>query len=153
MKKLEIRAWDKKEKRMTYFGLSGEDILYFDGEKVYWTRNHDGDDYQVKDFILMFYTGKKDKNGKKIYDGDIVRGELVVGYSKEDKDESPEEVSPSPAPIFEEKIGKVFWGETKLTYQVETKKIDVLCPLLFEFEDVEVIGNIYENPKLLKEEQ
>ncbi len=72
------------------------------------------------------YTGLKDKNGKKIYEGDIVK-----------------------AFYFEtEVIGKIefIYGTFALTNSAISDN------QLFIFENLEVIGNIWDNPELLKEE-
>ena len=96
--------------------------------------------------ILMQYTGLKDKNGKEIYEGDIVKfGKNMY---------SP----------FENSIAEVEWFEANLKYILKKKHIkkDDKDPLVLDIEDLgnasggvgempEIIGNIYENPKLLKQ--
>lgn len=82
--------------------------------------------------IPMQFTGLKDKNGKEIFEGDIC---LIVG------DDIPYEV------IF---------NQTLSQFQFGSFNIRKLSPLNeFERDDlklinVEVIGNIYENPELLR---
>lgn len=77
--------------------------------------------------ILMQYTGLKDKNGKEIYEGDIVK-----------------------AKFFEKHItGKI---EFALGAFFVTGS-EVSDNQMFIFNDFEVIGNIYNNPELLKGEQ
>ena len=78
---------------------------------------------------LMQYTGLKDKNNKEIYEGDIVKlranhGIGVVKYYDE-------------------------WGAFVVEY-VKSKPLVVLGMSYYK-EDIEVIGNIYENPELLGE--
>ncbi len=83
--------------------------------------------------ILMQYTGLKDKNGKEIYEGDILK-------SQEDK------ILGSVG--FENGcfVLKAVWIDPAVNDYPELKYyIDL------EFMTVEVIGNIYENPELLTE--
>jgi uncharacterized phage protein (TIGR01671 family) len=68
--------------------------------------------------VLMQYTGLKDKNGKEIYEGDIVNGTHRFGLV-----------------IF--KDAGFFVYDEHLDESVEE-------------DEIEVIGNIYENPELLK---
>lgn len=79
------------------------------------------------DGILMQYTGLKDKNGKEIYEGDIVR---VRYKGKED-------------------IGKIIYEYNGFTIDVMNMKRPYgRVPLIERF--TEVIGNIYDNPELLE---
>lgn len=64
MREIKFRAWDKGLNEMTYSGLHS---IGFDG-KVYYG-NADFSDYGLE---IMQYTGLKDKNGKEVYEGDIV---------------------------------------------------------------------------------
>ena len=82
------------------------------------------------DETLMQFTGLKDKNGKEIYEGDIVKG---YGYEvRNGKQIRPER-------IF------AINDFIKDAYRL-------LCITEGTGETIEVIGNIYENPELLKTE-
>lgn len=104
MRDIKFRAWDKKNREMLKIGLVNLD---------------------VDTLIFMQYTGLKDKNGKEVYDGDIIY------WSCDD---------------FEENV-VVFWDDEHLRwsiYQIENKlAIDCLYEYS-ESDEIEVIGNIYE---------
>lgn len=92
------------------------------------------------------YTGLKDKNGVEIYEGDIVKAEEIGGYCLKDV---------GVVRYFED--GCYFGIETpnystKLRFTNEEIKInDGYCTIRFTME-YEVIGNIHDNPELLKGE-
>ena len=136
MREIEFRG-KPTENNTTYF--SKDDFVYGlllkDDDKYYICLNvneHiDRDDYEVYMIEVIpetigQYTGLKDKNGKKIFEGDIVK-----------------------AFYFEtEVIGKIefIYGTFALTNSAISDN------QLFIFEKLEVIGNIWDNPELLKEE-
>lgn len=71
------------------------------------------------------YTGLPDKNGKKIFEGDIVK-----------------------APDGE--IFKIEWHSVALSWILRNKKSSCLAYLRY-LDMFEIIGNIHDNPELLKE--
>ncbi len=72
MREIKFRAWTGEEMQMAF------DLTQ--NPKIWWELN--------KDYHLMQYTGIKDRNGKDIYEGDIVEREVFpesegLSYKKE----------------------------------------------------------------------
>ena len=119
-----FRAWLKKKQEMDneIDHISWlEDELYCIG---------DGITYMVsaKDLVLMQSTGLVDKNGKEIFEGDIVKMSKDV-YSE---------------PTYYEVV-RHYGG----AYRLESKQHG--CELWLRHTDCEVVGNIYENRELLED--
>ena len=90
---------------------------------------------------VMQYTGLKDKNGKEIYEGDIVKY-LDGNECSTESGYDCEEFNNHGAIFFDEECGR---------YDV-TNKQGIGYDDLFDCGvDFEIIGNIYENPELLEE--
>lgn len=119
MKEIKFRAWDGLTKKITNYQICDDMVLFFDKHKGCWLKN------QKDRFVLIQYTGLKDKNGKEIYEGDIVVWIDSDGNKRQNK-------------VFFER------GAFRI------------CNSYFEiseYGELEVIGNIYENPELLEEEK
>lgn len=95
--------------------------------------NYGNKSFNYKDIELMQYTGLKDKNGKEIYEGDIVSFNL-----KSDNEGQPNI------------IGYIEYQTTFSGYKIMSFKGSFA--LDYNIKDIEVIGNIYENSELLKGE-
>ncbi|MFA5324336.1 MAG: YopX family protein [Smithella sp.] len=120
MRPIKFRAWDKVKKIMTpvagvWFGDDGSamTVTFEPAPKTKWYVGL----VQGENGILLQFTGLLDKNGREVYEGDIVqngvkRGEVYQQYG--------------------------YWTATNIGQS------------LWSPEAIEVIGNIYENPELLK---
>ncbi|EOU1754573.1 MAG: YopX family protein [Clostridium perfringens] len=148
-REIKFRIYDTDEKQMFY----QEDIDYIDinNEIAYINQDGGGYDYLI-DFVygdgkLMQYTGLKDKNGKEIYEGDILRCKCL----KKCKLDSCAEK------VIQYKNSIIEWWESgcNLGYRLRDSKGKTMMikPTHLRTMEVEVIGNIYENPELLEGER
>lgn len=115
-----------------------------DNNKTLYDVVNYGDYYEVKEETIGQYTGLKDKNGTKIFEGDIV----IAHYFFENYD-------PVTLGAFEDEdeiTGKIVCDLDGLRV-VDRKDEYRQLPLSMiqePTEELEVIGNIYDNPELIK---
>jgi len=134
-REIKFRAWDRIINKMTQLNLLGIEL---DGDLTVYTVtcNEKGNVCQSKkDKIpVMQYTGLKDRNGVEIYEGDIVEHYGLIYAVEWDR------------------YG--VWMLKGLNHRAmpdgSDQKIgdEMLCN---EWKEIEVIGNIYENPELLED--
>lgn len=127
MREIKFRAWDNERKIMR----SSVELarLHFDESLPYCFYTWDDRMILGKNLVLMQYTGLKDKNGKEIYEGDIIK--LFI----------PQIMSENNGVIDIERIFCVEYNLQKCGYG----------NILSKPEYIEVIGTIYENPELVEE--
>lgn len=107
-----------------FFQSDGKTYIFPDGVDV---RNMIR--YEVSPETVGQFTGLFDKNGKEIYEGDIIKGfdiTIEVWYSEE---------------------GACFMAEMK---EPPNDMVDILGG--YDTARMEIVGNIYDNPELRKEE-
>jgi uncharacterized phage protein (TIGR01671 family) len=132
-REIKFRAWDIEFETMIYeFTKDGYSVDMQNGDLVVGSTDGNGDYFELE---LMRFTGLTDKNGKDIYEGDIIQerkddgekakhfcigsvtfklGRFVINWKPE-------------------KDGQIFYSETLYCHN----------------ENSEVIGNIHKNPELL----
>ncbi len=131
MREIKFRAWNTNSKAMNYFNNPKDGLLYSCGS-LYASTGYDSEDDPTFDkdedsFIFMQYTGLKDKNGKEIYEGDIIKSEG--------------------------NLYKVFYNTDIVGFDVVSLPIEsneAFMDLRQGFSAFVLVGNIYENPELLK---
>ena len=134
MREIKFRAWDKTYSLMNYKVQVGNTdyadqnytcnsiwVDYGDNNSVGWINADE------KCIELMQYTGLKDKNGKEIYEGDIIEFYFLGSDEK----------------------AEIVYNEDRAMFCLQYNKNKLngwhLNPSKYN-----VLGNIYENPELLK---
>lgn len=80
-REIKFRVWDVENKEMLEVQeLDFEPTFY--GGRIAIRPDQYNDYFDTEDMILMQYTGLKDKNGKEIYEGDIVKAYFKKGAWK-----------------------------------------------------------------------
>ena len=125
MNEFGFRAWHKKNKKWVKdFYITNDGFVTTDGDENMFGGHHD----------VMQYTGLKDRSGNGIYEGDYIL-------------------------LLEEDtyLQRVTWNDEWARFQLEWWGGDNEWEISddsfdwLETRDMEIIGNIYDNPELLKE--
>lgn len=124
MKELKIKAWLKKEKKMVAIigiDFNYEYIRYTEDDNLF---NENYKTAEFKDIELLQFSGAKDKAGQELYEADVIKfndgiDDIYGLISYDDED-----------------------GSYRVSYENITEHLSDLEG------DFEIIGNIFENPKL-----
>ena len=120
MREIKFRVWNKRLKEL----LKVDKIKFDKKDKIKSVHTGIGISGEVDEIELLQFTGLKDKNGKEIYEGDIIKHNELTGYC-----------------VIEWKklcwcLKHIGWNSVGLRQ--------------YNSSEMKVIGNIHENPELLK---
>lgn len=126
MREIKFRMWHKNIKQMYDVGLINlqQGLIFIKNYLVYTQSS-----FAIEEVELMQYTGLKDKNGKEIYEGDIVKIDCPTMKM----------------------TGEIKYSEMSAMFYIYDVIEDIEETLWYQKEEYEVIGNIYKNPELLEE--
>lgn len=129
-----IRAWDKKKKVMS------PDMPFF--MAVGWFAAHYNSGKDLTDFILMPYTGLEDKNGKRIFEGDVLQ-QLIT--------------TPTGYRLARGKM-QFYTNKAQFGIFMDVSDGDPLANGHMEVRESvdgrpEIVGDIYRNPELVQKEK
>nr|DAS47004.1 MAG TPA: YopX protein [Caudoviricetes sp.] len=124
-REIKFRAYDKKKEMWTNYKILDDTVFCMDKVTGVW---HNHYRKRFKDFELSQYTGLKDKNGKEIYENDLISCNKYKNIIV----------------FFEEGCFKVKYRKTPTT--------TITCALnsFLEKYKCKISGNIHEHPELLE---
>lgn len=139
VRKLLFRVWDPNTDHMivTNIGIDKIGLYDFDGDAI----------TEQEGLVIMQYTGLNDRNGKEIYEGDIVLNHNPQCWSGPDK------------LVVRWQGGLVDWASDGMEWLKEKpgfrfERIGAVGTTVYvPHKHLEVIGNIYENPDLLQHQE
>jgi uncharacterized phage protein (TIGR01671 family) len=131
MRDIKFRAWDISGNKMI------SDLCQMSLDDGFYSLNKEIETIHRAGFELMQYTGLKDKNGKEIYEGDVLS---IVDRTKGSTNYGNER--------WRDKI--IFHcGFFALPIPADDGIKRALPLYTYDNTDIEIIGNIHENPELL----
>ena len=154
MREIKFRAWDSRRQAMlpnvaVYHHSLGNSVLVRPSAFEYAPDDRRNGNWKKDDYglyysddntvILMQYTGLKDKKGVEIYEGDIIKAKHDDG--RYDTGEV----------VYGSKGAFCLYLPTVAT-GIKSPLLNYIHGMMFAESDFEVIGNLYENPELLKEQ-
>lgn len=158
MKNLKFRAWDGERSKM-YFGDLLRDRWYCEGGFL------DVSMGGLEGLEIMLFTGLLDKNGKEIYEGDILRDNYYplncpkgfqyfhIGVIEYSGNVFGFKIKLDCGEILDENNINSYHKNHREPYNHPTLGIDKYLKKDYWAHKMEIIGNIYESPSLLEQKQ
>lgn len=120
MREIKFRVWDKRNKKWVE---AGQSLL---GYLIAWVSDYKFGILGRGDYEIVQYTGIKNKNGKELWESDIIENEHGERWL-------------------------IVWEGTGFRVALRGNKEAIYAPNEYWFNSCKKIGNIYENPELLEE--
>lgn len=120
-----FRAWDKNNAYMEYTEKNLTVVFARDGIQVVDHTTFSSSCTNMEDYVLMQSTGLFDRNGKEIYEGDIVKNEI-------------------------NELGYIEWSKCRFNFCDGIGHFYLFS--IGARQPFEIIGNIYQDKHLLEEE-
>ena len=158
MREIKFRAWDILKQRWSNYKINDGTVYFMDKNTSVWYGSYHK---RYKEFDLMQYTGLKDMKGKEIYEGDILlssdeNGIFLIsidfGYPNIEYSniltgfQIKTEIILSNSQYFENFSNNLI--ELISKYNIPMKEDN---NAKYISDGWWILGNIYENPELLKE--
>ena len=128
-REIKFRLWDLKNKNWTtpsHLEVVGDDGML---EPI-------GTTEPIKNYVIQQYIGLRDKNGKEIYEGDIIQERYYVDWGDD---------------VGFLYRGVVYWCPTDVGFRtLPVPDLEKAGNTFRRNGETEVVGNIFENQKLLK---
>ncbi|MEC0765060.1 YopX family protein [Bacillus atrophaeus] len=138
MREIKFRAWHEKWNRLIYEIYLGDNEVKF---PIGNTNDILDINEEYSNLIFQQYTGLKDKNGREIYEGDIVRNHRSTSNELLEV-------------LWQEEVAQhasdgIYWTKEVPGFRFKRIKRG-LTTVFVAHVDLEVIGNVYKDPELLE---
>lgn len=143
-REIKFRAWSLTSKKMIYRVIVGNTTTDNPCSLVWDARSKDWVNFDKHCGKIMQYTGIKDKNGKEIYEGDILECKFKPTYSEEFHHIGIYHV------VFDKASFKVKRIKLTSNPQYNPPSLLRIGENRQKRNEFMIIGNIYENPYLLE---
>lgn len=136
MRDIKFRAWDGRTKTMVELTLLGLQYRFYNDLTLYGVDTVGGIVAKSKEHNIpvMQYTGLNDKRGVEVWEGDILHRKIRTFSTDEYRDE----------------YIVVRWNKEEAGFCCDDGRTSILYAIKENAKPYCVVGNIYQNPELLK---